>query len=222
MTSPFVTAKLKLDVDPMGDLPVESPNSNWDKVDKAAGIIYIDNPTDPHPIEYPGALICVKSTGIAYTLVDNGAGGFNKRYVQYPYIYVAVSQIGVIPPSGDFLAYGWNEFHPDMSVNASAADMTLYTGWKAPIKAIYEISCMFRYNTSGAGQINAAIIDNNDVRLFEADSRNLSSTFNTNTLTVNKIAPFNAGDSIIGGVYTVNGGTQVYTSIFVSCVRPVP
>jgi hypothetical protein len=216
-----LTPRLKLLVDTLGETNIDGQSSNWNRVDQAAGILTTTKGVDlPNAQLYDGCIVAESDTGISWRCVDNGAGGFNKQYIKYPFELVAYD---TITWSAGTIETGWSSFSTGDAVNSDAT-MMYFNGPRVPVKGIYNIlvRVQFAQNTAGdraAGIEINSILDNTSLLRTIPYSTGGPTTLNPTLCRV-----LNANDRITGYV-ELNGVASLasnYTAVFVQMVRPLP
>jgi hypothetical protein len=128
-----LTPRLKLVVDTDNSSSIDTQASNWNRVDQAAGVMSTVKGTDiPNSQLYNGAIVIETDTGISWRCVDNGAGGYTKQYIVYPFELVAYDTLNW--PNGSF-QIGWSNFSTAEAVNSDAS-MMVSNQPHVPVKGI--------------------------------------------------------------------------------------
>jgi hypothetical protein len=219
MAAPTTSAKLGLLVDPDGESFIGTSYANWDKVDIVAGVQHTTaGGSATFPFE--GALVAEKGTGITYTLTSDGSGGWNKRYITYPYAYCAATATMVANASGSYTPWGWDSYHPELSVNSGVSDMGIYNGWKCPVKGVYDINVVQRWLAPG-GLLKCLSLRINGVDYTHMDNRQLTNSVGDTTMHLKYSALFNVNDMVASVYQSFGGNHTMYNSVFISMVRPV-
>lgn len=221
------TPRLKLTYDNAEGQPVGTQGSNWDKVDWASGVI---TETTAAPVaeadKYDGAIIANSDTGISYLCIPDGAGGWTKKYINYPWLFCATDAAGFIN-NATTTSWGWATLSVPNCINAGGADLVPTSfELKFPIKALYSVMAHCTWPASpgtgvGIRSLQLAVNDVIDVSTEERLKPNNNSGVPThNQLRIRRV--FNAGDRI-GGRYTQNSGAAIgmTAQIFATLVRPI-
>lgn len=217
MAAPTVTSKLGLLVDPDGESVIDSQGTNWNKVDTASGVQTVDA-GGTAPLPYENAPVAERLKGISYKLTSNGAGGWNKKYVTYPYVYCAFTPNMSVGSSGSTTTWGWNTYDLNNSVNSSDADRTVTNGWKCPRSGIYNVAAASTWQ-SVAGSFHLATLLVNGGEQYNIEDRRLAVTFGA-TMKVKFTTAFVAGDIVVNG-YQSTVTANLYTSVWISLVKPL-
>jgi len=223
MVAPTLSAKLGLLVDPDGELLVDNNYSNWDKVDLASGVQHVDA-GQPAPFPYEGALVAERVTGISYTLTSDGLGGWTKRYINYPYMYCAYSPSGPFGYTPNYNQWGWNTYAGVYCVNSLETHRGPNNGWQCPVKGLYQISMMQRWEGPAGGGEHLVC---GSLMINGADYTHMENRLQTNPtatcLNVQYIRPFNVGDWVVGIFqnYAPTNQLSMLSSVFISMVRPM-
>lgn len=224
MAAPTLTPKLKLTTDPDGEGLVDNNYANWDKVDLAAGIQYV-NSGQTAPLPYEGALVAERDTGIAYTLTSDGSGGWTKRYIIYPYQYVAYTPASGLPTTLEYAQWGWNTdtVGPQFYVNSGPQDRGPAAGWKAPIKGIYQVTVMQRWEGNANNYLLCGSLMLSGNQYYHMEQRAQSTAGLATCFNIQYERLFNAGDWVVGTYQThaPSGTLNLYTSIWVTMIKPV-
>ena len=166
------TPRLKLKVDASGEGLVDTLSGNWDRVDKAAGIMYTTKGVDiPNVDLYPGAIVAERDTGITWQCTSVGDGTYTKRYISYPFFLRAFHSGGA--PAGSILNHGWTALETDQSVNAGPENLNSGDGtWSfvPPIKGLYVGRIQMRWQAWSLGERASALTINNVVRYDTEES----------------------------------------------------
>lgn len=216
-----LTPRLKLVVDAAGTSPIDTSAANWNRVDQAAGILTTTKGVNlPNSVLYHGCVVAETDTGISWRCLDDGAGGFTKQYINYPFELVAYDNISWNP--GTF-SIGWSSFSTGDAVNSDAS-MMYFNGPLVPVRGIYNIFLRVQFATNPSGDRALAlkindVIDNATYVRVIAYSTGAVTTLNSNCTRL-----LNAGDRINGYVELNGTGTLAgnYTAVFIQLVRPVP
>lgn len=221
MAPPTVSAKLGLTIDPDGESPVGNNSANWDLVDDAAGTKIIPNagsPTNP----YDGAIVTEYGTGKSWILVPDGSGGFLKKYLNYPYIYCASTPTTGCATQAAFVVWSWTTISAASSYNHNASDKDAGTnGWIAPIKGLYSVSANYVWPTTVTDKVKASILAINNVNQTQTECRKYTGASGV-TNSSKGLFNLNAGDIVTGKIVNTAGTENLYTSVYVTLVRPLP
>jgi hypothetical protein len=222
MAAPTFTSRINLMVDPDGESTIDSQGTNWGKVDAAAGETTVVSGANS-PVQYNGAPVAEWDTGICYTLMDNGAGGFNKRYTTYPYNYGAYSGPTSAGTAAGYINWGWTSLAPEHCINTKAADQEVGggAGWFAPIKGKYEFSAIYKWIETSTDILRGAIFSINNVEQYQTEKRRASVGGPFVSMQIKMIANLNAGDAVRGRMFNTGAAASLYTSFFASLVRPL-
>jgi hypothetical protein len=221
-----LTPRLKLTVDPDGSSPVGVNLPNWSRVDQATGFMYTVAGVDlPVAQLYDGALVAEKDTGISWICKDNGAGGFNKQYINYPFTFVGTNQ-GSFGSQGGY--WGFSTFYPTYSVNASQAVNlpALGGGMTISVKGLYSIVIHVSWGANGNG-MREMLPRVNGVLCYDACERaaanpqNVIAAGTQHTVMLNRV--LNVGTLIDVYMGQDSGvGLSTYMSGYITLVRPLP
>lgn len=222
MTAPFVTSRLKLDVDPDGLSQVQSPVGNWDKVDFAGGsLITTSGVNIPNAQLYDGAIVTESDTGISWRAVSNGDGTYSKKYIFYPFRYSATD---ANPVPNNLTFWGWDTrlTGAGNALNSSAANKGgSGNGFIATVKGIYiaSISARWASNATGTRELSLAI---NRTIQNTPRQRMLALSGNSSAATVLGTYLLNVGDELLMSVYQNSAGALAFnSSITIDMVKPL-
>lgn len=128
-----LTPKASYTLDAAGTIGVQ--HENWDRADQIAGLIYTTKAVGPPANAYNGCVVVEKDTGISYRMFDNGAGGFNKKYINYPFIYYGENSYGLgIGTQG---ANGWSQVGDQVNYDDTWKEGAPGNGIKVQVKGLY-------------------------------------------------------------------------------------
>ena len=147
------TTKLKLSYYTDEDQNINTQETNWKKVDAYAGILFWGGAGEPpDSMLYDGAVVA-KSTGVSYLCTDNGAGGFNKKVINYPWSYVGYTTVNANTAHNGTHTSGWDGFDATQSGGTAVAanDPGSHNGIRVPVKGIYVGKIQMRYDAIAAG-----------------------------------------------------------------------
>lgn len=221
ITPPGIDSRLGLNL-LSDDADLSPQRDNFQKLITAVGVRWVADGTIPPPAElYEGAVIGEITSGKIWVAKSDGVGGFTRRWLHYPWHYVASTPDGAYGINGTaYNNWGFSAF--SRGVNSSAADKAASNFVKLPIKGIYDIHINYRWAQSGTGFRAAYMIKNGS----NAELGNTEvivpaiSTAPTN-VHVHVNDTFEADDVIGGQVWQNSGGTlNVYASVFITLLKP--
>jgi hypothetical protein len=217
------TPKLGLPTDTLGEGPISTQPSVWDRVDESAGVLTTTKGVDiPVGDLYDGAIVAEKDTGISWRCKTDGAGGFTKQYINYPWMAIGYHYTAGAGNSVNTL-WGWG--NDGGHVNTSHAEWAdpATNFIKVPIKALYSFTTQCRWDVNGVGVRRTTPLWNG-APLTDYEQVDTSFGLANNVGQVTKwVGVLNKGD-IFGQQVWQNsgGGLYFYTSVFATLIRPVP
>jgi hypothetical protein len=214
-------------------LDIDRLNLNADLLDKALPVNVLPNTTPPASELYDGKIVREKTTGIVWMAELQTNGSYIKRFITYPYIYIASSSDRVVAASSTWQKFGWDSFAVpgatasySGSVNATKNEMTSDFFWRAPFKGMF----MMRYQdwfeyTNNTLQFFASVFSYNNVddgantQTLAQNNPNYTVRY-TNSCVYTRL--LQAGD-IIGHKIYVSGTTnpKLYATVEITCVQRV-
>jgi hypothetical protein len=222
MAAPTISPRIGFIVDPDGETPLGTNYLNWDKADVAAGEATVFPDVTP-PLSYNGALVSERDTGISYTLMDNGAGGYNKRYTTYPYEYCALSGATLAGNSPTYIDWGWTTLSPTNCVNNKPGDQEVGggAGWYVPLKGLYALSAIYRWIEASDDVLRGALFSINGFEQYTTEKRRATIGAGVISMNITMLTNLNPGDLVRGKMFNNGSAAQLYTSFFASLVRPL-
>lgn len=134
-------------------------NLNMTAIDTNIGAILVNDGVAPDDASlFDGAIVKERTSGITWVAQRNNLGGYDKKYIQYPYVYSSFTPSRIIGINGSYQTYGCDTFRPDVSVNSADGERSHPdNGWVCPRTGIYLIHHRYVWGNNGSGGTTESI-----------------------------------------------------------------
>jgi hypothetical protein len=175
---------------------------NWPLVDAAVGAKMVAaGVTPPNSELFDGCIVSEATTGKSWIARADGAGGYTKKWLTYPWQLYGIATAVPIANSFSPSLYASLVYSAGQSINASAADVV--SGQLVlPVDGIYELDLSVRWAaaSSTGSDRSAAISINSDISAAErskSESMIPNSATNVSTITTcSTFRPLAAGTTV--------------------------
>jgi len=205
-------------------LDIERLNLNMNVLDRAVGTSQVADGVIPPSVElYDGKIVREKTSGGVWIAEKQSNGSYAKKWIVYPYLYVAFAATTPVGASGAWSPWGWDIFWGG-SYGGQPTDLAPKNFWKVPFKGIFQMRYQDKFEPTGtANQIRASVFTVNDVmenNNTETVHLNNGGTSQENTCTFSRA--FDAG-VIVGHNILISPGANptLYSTLEVNCIERI-
>lgn len=226
---PNYTPRLGLEI-PLLDENLNDLPANWDRLDRAfAGVIWVTPGTVPdNTVLFDGAMIAEIGNGIVWRAQKNQAGGFDKKYIKYPWV-ISVKSSVVSPTAQEpvFVQWPLQNFDAAGSLNSTAADVTALGEVVCPVKGLYGWAMYMRWEagdtTPGSRSVAMRMNGNQDNNNTERIQRTATSQNNQLSLMMRGNFLWDAGTKLDFATWRNSGGPnlQMSSHFTMALIRPL-
>ena len=139
---------------------IEEINSNFDKVEKWARVIWVNDGVTPSTADLiDGATVAEKTSGKVWIAQKNVGGTFDRKWLRYPYLGVFTDSPN-IASGGNYQEWGtstWNSGKNSSVANISGGRFVI------PVEGIWSFKLQVRWNANTNGDRWAAFAFNGTV-----------------------------------------------------------
>lgn len=200
-------------------------NLNSDTIDSALGAQVVNDGVVVPPASIrDGMIVSEKTTGISYILVKNNVGGFDKRFLTSPYLFIAFQTSQAIGGTGAYGDWGWPNIAVAGLVNSSAADISgsgASAVWKAPFDGIFTARVHDQFTATTTGNVRGSVIKVNGT--IDGPNTETVHTSNGGTSQSNEICytrKFSKNDTLGHAVLLTNASVPtLYSTVEISCIQ---